>query len=374
MVGNVRRADEPPQLLVVSLPETPEQTFSTLRKVIAGARVARETGRLFVVPAGFRRFNLSALRVRTATHAMVAPILNASVASECNALPCADSGLVLRASASLLWRLGVHSQASAEAFGLVAYSARWVARSHEMASAIGLLPGAYAAMHLRLEKAYRHFDVDLVRRKARVAMAAAHLRVLFVASDSERGALASRTFECEGGALRQWASRGRATEGLGETACDRRSTAEAMHEQLITGDSTRGHRTHVLPHPVCLFAHHLPRLDVAGTALRFHTLYVDDVLLDVWLLAGLRTDGLEVRTLSDSRARLERTERSIVDHVLCEEAKLFLRPCISCNERLSSYYQAWILQRRAAEGHRPTVDIPFDGPRNPRQRSVQRSP
>ena len=84
----------------------------------------------------------------------------------------------------------------------------------------------------------------------------------------------------------------------------------------------------------------------------------------VKLVDGLRADGLEVHTLSSAQSHLSRAERSIVDHILCEEAELFLRPCAACHDQgRTGYYQAWTLKRRALLG-RPSIDISFGGSSN----------
>ena len=245
-----------------------EQTFSNLQKVIAATVFAKDARRVLVMPKGFLRFNMSAL-VRTTTAADVADVLQRHPAgTPCSTFPCNKEVAVLRVSDALLWYLVSSVEATAN-FEHVAYTASWVARAHSLRSEIGL-PSRYGAMHLRLEKSLLagfNVDISLVRQKARTAMAAANLRVLFVASDSEPGARASRTMEC-----------GNMSDG---TQCRLRGRAEAVHVKLVD---------------------------------------------------GLRADGLEVHTLSSAQSHLSRAERSIVDHILCEEAELFLRPCAACHD------------------------------------------
>ena len=291
------------RLLVVDIPVTQEQTFSNLQKVIAASTFAKEARRVLVIPKGFQRFNMSAL-VRTTTAAEVDDVLRKHPVVPCIALPCSEDAIVVRVSDMLLWSL-VNSVEPAAKFGHVAYSASWVARAHKRRSEIGL-PARYSSLHLRLERAgaagATGFDVDSVRQRVRAALASSNLRALFVASDSEPGALTSKTMEC--GATEAEAKR-----------CRLRSDAEALH---------------------------------------------------VKLLGGLRADGITVHTLSSAGSRLDRAERSIVDHILCAEAELFLRPCAFCHDLgRTGFYQAWIQQRRAVIG-RPTIDISY-GPSNSSQ-------
>ena len=301
----------PSTFLVVDVPESGEQTFSTLRNLIAAATIARQLHRTLVMPLGFRRFNLSALNLSTTTEHTIGNVLHAHKASECQELPCDSHSRVVRPTFALLWSLGLPRMA--ESFGFVRYSAGWIAHAHTVGRDVGLPRQQYAAMHLRLEKVFSVFDVERVLRQTMTAMSAADTQVLFLASDAAPGTYTSKTFECDNILISQ-AIKNRTVRDLRAFAYDMRAASKRCQRR--------------------------------GAAEMTH----------VQLVAGLRAGGLQVVTLP--RVALGRAARSIIDHILCSEAKLFIRPCTGCSNRFESYYQAWILQRRTVDGLQ-SVDVQY---------------